>query len=75
MDKSFIATMATAYAFETIKNFDGTFKKSLNLYYNDLLNFLAEQKLIYFDMPFLLTANISVILNKNKERNHILEDI
>lgn len=75
MDKSFIATIATAFAFEKIKGFSGTFKKSLELYYNDLTNFLINRNLVYYDQIFLLTAENDIILQRNKTRNHILEDI
>ena len=74
LDKSAIAIIATAKAFEKAKNFNGTFKRACNCYY-DMLEYLKNNNMIECDMFLLLTSNYETIVKRNSTRNHILEGI
>lgn len=74
IDKSAIATIATAKAFERSKNFNGTFKRACNCYFN-MLKYLEVNNLIECDMFLLLTSDYETILKRNLTRKHILEGI
>ncbi len=74
IDKSAIATIATAKAFEESKGFVGTFSSACNKYY-DMLKQLDEEKIIECDGFLLLTADYDEIKKRNKTRNHILDGI
>lgn len=74
IDKSAIATIATAKAFEESKGFVGTFASACSKYF-DMLKQLNEEKIIECDGFFLLTASFDEIRKRNKTRNHILEGI
>ena len=74
MDKSTIATIATAKAFEQTKGFNGTFKRAYMKYFK-MLQELNNKELIECDMFLLLTADYNTICERNKTRNHILEGI
>lgn len=74
IDKSAIATIATAKAFEESKGFIGTFSSACSKYYS-MLKQLNEEKIIECDGFFLLTANFDEIRKRNMTRNHILEGI
>lgn len=74
IDKSAIATIATAKAFEKQKGFNGTFKRSY-MKYCEMLQDLKNEGLIECDAFLLLTANCNTICERNKTRNHILEGV
>lgn len=74
IDKSAIATVATASAFEKQKGFNGTFKRAY-LKYCRMLQELKDKELIECDVFLLLTANYNTICERNKTRNHILEGV
>lgn len=74
IDKSAIATIATAKAFEESKGFVGTFSSACSKYYN-MLKQLNEEGIIECDGFLLLTANFDEIRKRNMTRNHILEGI
>lgn len=74
IDKSAIATIATAKAFEEEKNFNGTFKRDCN-HYMSMTNYLNSNNLIECDMFLLLTADYNIIIERNLTRNHVLEGI
>lgn len=74
IDKSAIATIATAKAFEKQKGFNGTFKRSY-MKYCEMLQELKNEGLIECDAFLLLTANYNTICERNKTRNHILEGV
>ncbi len=74
IDKSAIATVATAGAFEGKNGFDGTFKRAYMKYFQMLQN-LKDNNLIECDIFILLTAEYKIICERNKTRNHVLEGI
>ena len=74
IDKSAIATVATAKAFEVKKGFEGTFRRAY-LKYIDLLQELKNRDLVECDVFMLLTANYDTICKRNKMRNHVLDGI
>lgn len=74
IDKSAIATVATAKAFEVKKGFKGTFRRAY-LKYIDLLQELKNRDLVECDVFMLLTANYDTICKRNKMRNHVLDGI
>ncbi len=74
IDKSFIATVATAKAFEEQKNFKGTFKRAY-FRYCDLLLELKKAGLIECDFFFLLVADYATIVKRNNMRSHVLKGI
>lgn len=74
IDKSAIATIATAKAFEESKGFVGTFASACSKYF-DMLRKLNEEKIIECDAFLLLTANFDEIIKRNIKRNHVLEGI
>ena len=74
IDKSAIATVATAGAFEEEKGFEGTFKRAYMRYCQMLQN-LKDNNLIECDIFILLTAEYKTICERNKTRNHVLEGI
>lgn len=74
IDKSSVAIIATAKAFENSKKFKGTFKRAY-LKYCELLQDLKKNELIECDIFMLLTADYNTINNRNITRNHILEGI
>lgn len=74
IDKSAIATVATAKAFEQPKGFKGTFKRAY-IKYCEMLQELKNKGLIECDVFLLLTADYNTICERNKTRNHILEGI
>ena len=74
IDKSFIATVATAKAFERQKNFKGTFRRAY-FRYCDLLLELNKNGLVECDFFFLLVADYATILKRNTMRNHVLNGI
>lgn len=74
IDKSAIATVATAGAFEEEKGFDGTFKRAYMKYCQMLQN-LKDNNLVECDIFVLLTADYKTICERNKTRNNVLEGI
>ena len=66
IDKSAIATVATAKAFEVKKGFEGTFRRAY-LKYIDLLQELKNRDLVECD--------VFTICKRNKMRNHVLDGI
>lgn len=74
IDKSAIATVATAKAFEEQKGFNGTFKRAY-IKYCEMLQELKDKGLIECDIFLLLTADYNTICNRNKTRNHVLEGV
>lgn len=74
IDKSAIATVATAKAFEKQKGFNGTFKRAYIKYIN-LLQELKDRDLVECDVFMLLTADYDTICKRNKTRNHVLDGI
>ena len=74
IDKSAIATVATAKAFEVKKWFEGTLRRAY-LKYIDLLQELKNRDLVECDVFMLLTANYDTICKRNKMRNHVLDGI
>lgn len=74
IDKSAIATVATARAFENQKGFVGTFKRAYMKYIQMLQDF-RENGLIECDVFMLLTADYNVICERNNTRSHILDGI
>ena len=65
IDKSAIATVATAKAFEVKIGFEGTFRRAY-LKYIDLLQELKNRDLVECDVFMLLTANYDTICKRNK---------
>lgn len=74
IDKSAIATVATAKAFEKSKGFVGTFRRAYNKYF-EMLQQLKNDGLIECDVFLLLTADYQTIQKRNLTRNHVLEGI
>lgn len=74
IDKSAIAIVATAKAFEKQKGFSGTFKRAY-IKYCEMLYELKNKGLIECDLFLLLTADYNTICERNVTRNHILEGI
>lgn len=74
IDKSAIAVVATAKAFEKPKGFKGTFKRAYNKYC-EMVKELDKNGLIECDIFLLLTADYNTICKRNKTRNHILEGV
>lgn len=74
IDKSAIAVVATAKAFEEQKGFKGTFKRSY-IKYCDMLQELKEKGLIECDIFLLLTTDYNTICKRNKTRNHVLKGV
>lgn len=74
IDKSAIATIATAKAFENAKGFCGTFFSACSKY-NAMLKQLAEDNIIECDGFILLTTNYAELKKRNETRNHVLEGI
>lgn len=72
MDKTAIATVATAKAFESAKGFQGTFKRAY-MKYVELLEELQKDNLIECDVFVLLTADYETICQRNTTRQHVLE--
>lgn len=74
IDKSAIATIATAKAFEEIKGFRGTFYSACSKY-NIMLKQLDEDDIIECDGFLFLTTNYEEIKKRNINRGHVLEGI
>ena len=74
IDKSAIAIVATAKAFEKQKGFNGTFKRAY-IKYCEMLQEVNNKELIECDVFLLLTADYNTILKRNRTRNHILEGV
>lgn len=74
IDKSAIAIVATAKAFEKQKGFNGTFKRAY-IKYCEMLQEVNNKGLIECDVFLLLTADYNTILKRNRTRNHILEGV
>lgn len=74
IDKSAIATIATAKAFEKSKGFVGTFKRACDCYLS-MIDYLEKNNLIEFDAFLLLTSDYETIIERNKTRNHVLSGI
>lgn len=74
IDKSAIATVATAKAFEEQKGFNGTFQRAY-IKYCEMLQSLKNEGLIECDVFLLLTADYNTICKRNKTRVHVLEGI
>lgn len=74
IDKSAIATVATAKAFEEPKGFVGTFKRAY-MKYCELVQDLERNGLIECDAFLLLTADYDTIIKRNITRNHVLDGI
>lgn len=74
IDKSAIATVATAKAFEGPKGFCGTFRRAY-LKYADLLQELNDNGMIECDVFLLLTADYDTICKRNETRNHVLDGV
>lgn len=74
IDKSAIATVATAKAFEKAKEFTGTFRRAY-MKYCELLQELASKGMVECDIFLLLTADYKTICERNITRNHVLEGI
>lgn len=74
IDKSAIATIATAKAFERAKGFVGTFSSACSKYYN-MLKILNEDQIIECDGFVLLTSDFEEIVKRNITRTHVLDGI
>lgn len=74
IDKSAIATVATAKAFEEQKGFNGTFRRAY-IKYCQMVQELSNKGMIECDVFLLLTADFNTICERNKMRNHVLEGI
>jgi len=74
IDKSAIATIATAKAFEKSKGFVGTFASACSKYHL-MLKQICEDNLIECDGFLLLTSDFIEICKRNITRNHILEGV
>lgn len=74
LDKSAIATIATAKAFEESKGFVGTYDSACGKY-SLLLSTLNERGLIECDGFLLLTADYDIITKRNETRSHRLEGV
>lgn len=74
IDKSAIATIATAKAFEKLKGFEGTFDSACSKYYAMKKN-ITQDGLIECDAFLLLTSDYETIFKRNMTRNHILEGV
>lgn len=74
LDKSFIATVATAYAFQMQKGFNGTYKKAREKYIQ-MQEKLKNNGLIECDVFLLLTADYKTIIERNRGRKHVLNGI
>lgn len=74
IDKSAIATIATAKAFEKVKGFEGTFDSACSKYYA-MKKMLVQENLTECDVFLLLTSDYQTILKRNFFRNHVLEGI
>lgn len=74
IDKSAIATVATAKAFEKPKGFEGTFKRAY-MKYCEMVQELEKNGLVECDAFLLLTANYNTILARNITRNHVLNEV
>ena len=74
IDKSAIATIATAKAFEEDKGFHGTFFSACSKY-NSMLKQLEEDNIVECDGFILLIADYNEIKKRNQTRNHVLEGI
>lgn len=74
IDKSAVATVATASAFEKSKGFKGTFKRAY-IKYSELLRELNSKGMIECDVFLLLTADYKKICERNATRNHVLDGI
>ena len=74
MDKSAIATVATAKAFEKLKGFNDTFRRAY-LKYAELVHELNKQGMTECDIFLLLTADYETICKRNIGRNHVLNGI
>lgn len=74
IDKSSIATVATAKAFEEQKGFNGTFQRAF-VKYCQMLQSLRNDGLVECDVFLLLTADYNTICKRNKTRGHTLEGV
>lgn len=74
VDKSAIATIATAKAFEKLKGFEGTYNLACSKYYA-MKKILAQENLKECDAFLLLTSDYQTIVERNFSRNHVLEGI
>lgn len=74
IDKSAIATVATANAFEKANGFEGTFKRAY-IKYIEMLQELKDNGLLECDMFLLLTADYKTICQRNLTRSHVLEGV
>lgn len=74
IDKSALATIATAKAFEKSKGFNGTFKRACDCYLS-MVDYLKKNNLIEYDAFLLLTSDYETIIKRNTTRNHILNGI
>jgi len=74
MDKSFLAVVATAKAFEEQMGFVGTFKRAY-LKYCNLLQELQQNGLVECDVCILLQADYDTICKRNTLRNHVLDGV
>lgn len=74
IDKSAIATIATAKAFERAKGFVGTFSSACSKYYN-MLKILNEDQIVECDGFVLLTSDFEEIVKRNITRTHVLDGI
>ena len=74
IDKSAIATIATAKAFEESKGFHGTFFSACSKY-NTMLKQIEEDNIIECDGFILLTTNYNEIRQRNITRKHVLDGI
>ncbi len=74
IDKSAIATIATAKAFEKTKGFNGTFVSACSKYCS-MLKQISEDEIVECDGFLLLTTDYNQIIKRNMTRKHILEGI
>lgn len=74
IDKSALATIATAKAFEKTKGFNGTFERACDCYLS-MIDYLEKNNLIEYDAFLLLTSDYETIIKRNTTRNHILSGI
>lgn len=74
VDKSALAIIATAKAFEIQKGFNGTFKRAYDKYCQMLVE-LQSNNLVECDYFVLMTADYETIIERNDSRNHVLNGV
>lgn len=73
IDKSLIAVMATAFAFEKMNGYKTSFAMSIDLF-KKFLGILKKEKMIFCDMFLYLDADKDVLESRNYRREHVLDN-